>query len=211
MMAGMGQQNEACLYFQVGRPGHQVWLAVTIDINTIPKTAFYQIDAPLRTVPLALSREGSGHVSRQSSGGLSRYNLGAKPPKSSPASIDLRSTSLATATTSAGRNEHLRDTSPTYRVTKLKPPPGCSQGETMTQWDGSGQEQGVNIESPLLALILAERAARMQPTDKVFRITSDTFRQQWRKAAVALGMPWFPPPHSLRHSGPSEDATTGRR
>ena len=75
----------------------------------------------------------------------------------------------------------------------------------------TGQEQGVKIESPLLVLILAERAARMQPTDKVFRITSDTFRQQWRKAAVALGMPWFPPPHSLRHSGPSEDATTGRR
>ena len=75
----------------------------------------------------------------------------------------------------------------------------------------TGQEQGVKLESPLLCRLLAERAASLQPSDKVFEVTPETFRRHWREVAEALGMSWFPPPHCLRHTGPSEDAFSGRR
>ena len=75
----------------------------------------------------------------------------------------------------------------------------------------TGQEQGVKLESSLLSRLLAERVKDMEPEERIFNLTADVFRREWRQAAVALGMPWFPPPHCLRHTGPSEDASSGRR
>ena len=75
----------------------------------------------------------------------------------------------------------------------------------------TGQEQGVKIESPFLALLLARRAEQVGKKKRIFELTAEAYRRQWRRAADSLGMSWMPPPHSLRHTGPSEDATTGRR
>ena len=75
----------------------------------------------------------------------------------------------------------------------------------------TGQEQGVQLESPLLRRLMAERARLLNPDDKMFDTNPDVFRRHWRAAASSLDMPWFPPPHCLRHTGPSEDAASGRK
>ena len=75
----------------------------------------------------------------------------------------------------------------------------------------TGQEQGVKVESPFLALLLARRAEQVGQKAHIFELTAEAYRRQWRRAADSLGLPWMPPPHSLRHTGPSEDATSGRR
>ena len=48
------------------------------------------------------------------------------------------------------------------------------------------------------------------PHEKFFGINQASFRKEWHRACRTLGMPWAPPPHGLRHSGPSEDIARGR-
>eukprot|EP00969_Alexandrium_andersonii_P116753 5161646-Alexandrium_andersonii.AAC.1 len=42
-------------------------------------------------------------------------------------------------------------------------------------------------------------------------MSAEAFRRVWRATLESLGLSWVGPPHSLRHSGPSADATSGRR
>eukprot|EP00969_Alexandrium_andersonii_P156725 6928799-Alexandrium_andersonii.AAC.1 len=58
--------------------------------------------------------------------------------------------------------------------------------------------------------MLLARKSVLKPTDKLFRLSADQFRQQWHRACDDLR--WWPgPPHSLRHNGPSQDALEGYR
>ena len=75
----------------------------------------------------------------------------------------------------------------------------------------TGQEQGVKLESPLLSRLLAERVADLPSRERVFQTNPDRFRREWRRAAEVLDVPWFLPPHCLRHTGPSEDASSGQK
>eukprot|EP00969_Alexandrium_andersonii_P205473 9079362-Alexandrium_andersonii.AAC.1 len=51
-----------------------------------------------------------------------------------------------------------------------------------------------------------------RPLDEsVFGFRSEHFRRCWTEALEALGLQWIGPPHTLRHTGPSYDASTGRR
>lgn len=74
----------------------------------------------------------------------------------------------------------------------------------------TGQEQGVKLEDEFVVRVLAALAALVPPDSRVF-ITADAFRRIWRSTLEKLDMGWVGPPHSLRHSGPSADASTGRR
>ena len=75
----------------------------------------------------------------------------------------------------------------------------------------TGQEQGVKIDDEFVARAMAARVGSIQGSDKVFPFNSEQFRSRWRQSQARLGLQWVGPPHTLRHSGPSCDATSGRR
>ncbi|CAK0863826.1 unnamed protein product, partial [Prorocentrum cordatum] len=75
----------------------------------------------------------------------------------------------------------------------------------------TGSNQGVVIRRGTVAsLILALKGVKKNVTGPIFGPKQAGFRKEWRRACRSLGMPWAPPPHGLRHSGPSEDVARGR-
>lgn len=65
--------------------------------------------------------------------------------------------------------------------------------------------------SDLLELALAMRDYAMRNGNApVFAMSQSAFRQRWRWACGRLGIGHAPPPHSLRHTGPSEDLARRR-
>ena len=74
----------------------------------------------------------------------------------------------------------------------------------------TGRRQGVIVDYPDVADMLVARKARRKPQDPVFDTTTHKYRAAIRKVATALGID-IGPPHSVRHSGPSEDAASGYR
>ena len=74
----------------------------------------------------------------------------------------------------------------------------------------TGVRQGVRVDSPYLATMLADRKKENAASDRVFKITRDSYAKACSDAAKVLGV-FLGPPHSVRHSGPSHDAATGYR
>ena len=58
--------------------------------------------------------------------------------------------------------------------------------------------------------MLADRKKENAASDRVFKITRDSYAKACSDAAKVLGV-FLGPPHSVRHSGPSHDAATGYR
>ena len=75
----------------------------------------------------------------------------------------------------------------------------------------TGMRQGVLIDWPDVADMLVTRKNQKSPKDKLFDITVDKYRKQLQRAARILNLDDLGPAHTVRHSGPSEDATTGYR
>ncbi|CAK0877994.1 unnamed protein product [Prorocentrum cordatum] len=75
----------------------------------------------------------------------------------------------------------------------------------------TGCNRGVVIRRGTVAnLILALKDAKKNTTGPIFGPRQAGFRKEWHRACRALGMPWTPPPHGPRHSGPSEGAARGQ-
>ena len=74
-----------------------------------------------------------------------------------------------------------------------------------------GQEQGVRVDDEFVSRAMAARVGSIQGGDKVFPFNSEQYRRCWRQAQARLGLEWVGPPHTLRHTGPSCDAASGRR
>ena len=75
----------------------------------------------------------------------------------------------------------------------------------------TGQEQGVEIESPLLSWLIALRVRDRAANLLLFDTSVVRHKGAWDKAKTVLGIEWMSGPHTLRHTGPSEDAASGRR
>ncbi|CAK0838668.1 unnamed protein product [Prorocentrum cordatum] len=81
---------------------------------------------------------------------------------------------------------------------------------TLTQYDVYGREQGSVIRRGAVAnLVLGSRGFGAGKGEELYGIDQVRFRKLWHQACRALGMPWAPPIHGIRHSGPSEDAARG--
>ena len=75
----------------------------------------------------------------------------------------------------------------------------------------TGSNQGVVVRRGTVAnVLLAMKDVKKHSTGPIFGPRQAGFRKEWHRACRALGMPWAPPPHGLRHSGPSEDVARGR-
>ncbi|CAK0879893.1 unnamed protein product, partial [Prorocentrum cordatum] len=74
---------------------------------------------------------------------------------------------------------------------------------------GSNQEVVIR-RGTVASLILALKGVKKNATGPIFGPKQAGFRKEWHRACRSLGMPWAPPPHGLRHSGPSEDVARGR-
>ena len=73
----------------------------------------------------------------------------------------------------------------------------------------TGQNQGVVVRRALVAdilLALKENAGE----NKVFPIAQERFRRLWHRVLRRLGLGFTGPPHSIRHSGPTEDLARNR-
>ena len=75
----------------------------------------------------------------------------------------------------------------------------------------TGIRQGVIIDWPCVADMLARRRSSIKGSDKVFGISVDRYRRTIARASVRLGLADLGPAHSVRHSGPSHDAATAYR
>ena len=75
----------------------------------------------------------------------------------------------------------------------------------------TGQDQGVCVEDEFVARAIAGLVEGRPRDENIFGFSSSHFRKVWAKALEALDLQWVGPPHTLRHSGPSFDASTGRR
>ena len=69
----------------------------------------------------------------------------------------------------------------------------------------SGTDQGVIVDWDEVARRLLEKKGKLKPLDKMFPMAQQQFHKWWYAAGQALGLE-LPPPHSLRHAGPSRDA-----
>ena len=76
----------------------------------------------------------------------------------------------------------------------------------------TGMRQGVIVDAPWLVDALADRLSEKsrRASGPLLHTTPPKFRQTWRDALEALGLE-HAPPHTLRHSGPSEDLASGYR
>ncbi|CAK0837709.1 unnamed protein product, partial [Prorocentrum cordatum] len=75
----------------------------------------------------------------------------------------------------------------------------------------TGTDQAAVIRRGAVAnLVLGLRDFRTGKDEKLFGIDQIRFGKPWHQACRALGMPWAPPPHGIRHSGPGEDIARGR-
>ena len=75
----------------------------------------------------------------------------------------------------------------------------------------TGRDQGVALEDELMIAIFAAIRRSVRDNDKIFTFSQDAFRAAWWASLKRLNLEWIGPPHCLRHSGPSFDATRGRR
>ena len=71
----------------------------------------------------------------------------------------------------------------------------------------TGVDQGVILDYLSVAETLADHIAGKKPGDKVFDLTRQRYHDIYFQTAVRLGVE-VPPPHALRHCGPSYDAFT---
>ena len=75
----------------------------------------------------------------------------------------------------------------------------------------TGMRQGVRIDYPVTIEMMQRRSANLKPGQRFFSKSSpQKNRTFWAAAAAALKVE-VGPVHSIRHSGPSHDATTGYR
>ena len=69
----------------------------------------------------------------------------------------------------------------------------------------TGVDQGVIIDSDIVAEALAAHMATLKDDEKVFKMSREHFHAAYYASAQRLGLR-LPPPHALRHTGPSRDA-----
>lgn len=71
----------------------------------------------------------------------------------------------------------------------------------------TGVNQGTIIRRGIMAdLLLAMQEFRIKHKQPmIFTISQQTLRANWHQVCRAIGVPFAGPPHSIRHSGPSED------
>ena len=69
----------------------------------------------------------------------------------------------------------------------------------------TGVDQGVIVDHQCVAEALAAHCEHLGPKDKVFKITREHFHEAYYASAARLGLR-LPPPHAVRHCGPSRDA-----
>ena len=74
----------------------------------------------------------------------------------------------------------------------------------------TGHNQGVIVDSPVLAAEWRQKLADLEPGQRIFDFTQQEFLVAWRSLAKELGVS-VGPPHDLRHSGAARDALAGRR
>ena len=73
----------------------------------------------------------------------------------------------------------------------------------------TGHNQGVIVQrAEVVDIFLALK--ELAGEHKVFPITQEALRQSWHRALRRRGLSFAGPPHSIRHSGPSEDLARGR-
>ena len=75
----------------------------------------------------------------------------------------------------------------------------------------TGQEQGVMLDDPLLSALLAGMRSQLSPADKIFNTNETKSGRVWREMLTKSDLGHVGPLHTLRHSGPSEDVTSGAR
>ena len=75
----------------------------------------------------------------------------------------------------------------------------------------TGQEQGVDVDDPVLATMSWFHCQALEPSQIVFDITDAEYRDAWSLAQKRLGLLWVGPPHVLRHTRPSEESAQGTR
>ena len=75
-----------------------------------------------------------------------------------------------------------------------------SRGESVK----TGHNQGVLVRRAVVADILLA-LKKDAGANKIFPITQEELRRVWHRVLRRLGLPFAGPPHSLGHSGPSED------
>ena len=80
-----------------------------------------------------------------------------------------------------------------------------SRGESVK----TGHNQGVLVRPAVVADILLA-LKKDAGVSKIFPITQEELRRVWHRVLRRLGLPFAGPPHSLRHSGPSEDLAQKR-
>jgi hypothetical protein len=73
----------------------------------------------------------------------------------------------------------------------------------------TGPDQGVTVETPLLRWWVFYLVKLKDPEERLINLTSAEFRKLWWRALDDLGLTFLGPPHSLRHSRPSADASAG--
>ena len=73
----------------------------------------------------------------------------------------------------------------------------------------TGPDQGVIVDTPLLRWWIYYLAQLKDPEERPVTLTSHEFRKIWWRTLDDLGLTYFGPPHSLRHSRPSADASAG--
>jgi hypothetical protein len=74
----------------------------------------------------------------------------------------------------------------------------------------TGTDQGVIVDYDFVQQLLIKRKALRADDQRLFSISRATFHEWYYKAAQELQVE-LPPPHSLRHAGPSRDAYTKYR
>ena len=75
----------------------------------------------------------------------------------------------------------------------------------------TGQEQGVDIDDECLAMLIHEYCKDLADSDKLYDISEVEYRHAWDSAQRRLKLQWVGPPHTLRHTKPSEDSANGTR
>ena len=77
----------------------------------------------------------------------------------------------------------------------------------------TGREQGVVLDTRRACEIVRDRCRDKKPSDRVFPLRSEKYRELWKAAAdhVSKGRYSIGPPHSARHTGASRDAAENRR
>ena len=97
------------------------------------------------------------------------------------------------------------------RAHKDSPPPAglllgpSEQGGTTK----TGPDQGVIVDTPHLRWWIYYLAQLKDPEGRLVTPTSHEFREIWWRTLDDLGLTYLGPPHNLRHSRPSADASAG--